>query len=315
MAANIDLGVLEDPDIPQCQVDVLRILDAALNSSGDPATAAAKLADDLRQFFISSESQNTASTLLWNLWMVLLEAVMMVPVGHPWHAALVAAVKGLRSPGGPVVELEGCTLQWADLPHLSEYLFDKWADPTDPDDDDYDPEDLEAWKSFNSFASQLLSDDLPRWIVLPYWVIRAALETPLPQDPDVFECRLWVATEWLTRCGQLVRREMGSTEPLSEQSRASIAPGPLCEGVPPLGPERWEFWRSRLIELASAQPPAGEDGAGEDGVGEDGTGQQPVPSGESLDRIAQAIAVMDAASNDTQGLGRCRDDGIMGSIM
>lgn len=112
--------------------------------------------------------------------------------------------------------------------------------------DDYTPEDLDAWKRFNSFASHLLSDNVMPWIVLPYWEIRTALETPLPQDPAAFECGLWVATEWLMRCGQLLRRDLGSAEALSEREEASIAPGPLCEGISPQGLERWEFWRSTL---------------------------------------------------------------------
>ncbi len=94
-------------------------------------------------------------------------------------------------------------------------------------------------------------------------------------------------TEWLTQCGQLLRKDLASAEPLSERDKASLRPGPLCEGIPVQGLERWEFWRSRLAELASAEPRAGEDGAG-----------QPTPSGASLARIAQAIAAMDAASNN-----------------
>ena len=124
------------------------------------------------------------------------------------------------------------------------------------------------------------------WIVLPYWEIRTALETPLPQDPAAFECGLWVATEWLMRCGQLLRRDLGSAGALSDGEEASIAPGPLCEGISPQGLERWDFWRSRLAGLASAESRPGEDGEG-----------LPAPSDASLARIAEAIAVMDAASN------------------
>ena len=152
--------------------------------------------------------------------------------------------------------------------------------------DDYTPEDLDAWKRFNSFASHLLINNVMPWIVLPYWEIRTALETPLPQDLAAVECGLWVATEWLTRCGQLLRRDLGSAKALSEREEASIAPGPLCEGISPQGLERWEFWRSRLAELASAESRAGEDGEG-----------QPAPSDASLARIAEAVAVMDAAGN------------------
>ena len=106
MAAKIDLGDLKGSDIPQVQADVLRVLEGALNSSDDPATAAANLADDLRQFFIVSKSEDATDTSLWNLWMVLLGVVMIVPIEHPWHAALIAAVERLRSTGGLVVELE-----------------------------------------------------------------------------------------------------------------------------------------------------------------------------------------------------------------
>ena len=106
MAANIDLGALHEPDETQGERDIIRILAAALKSSRDPTTAAAKLADDLRQFFMSSESEDDADGLLWDLWMVLLSAVWLVPVDHPWHVALVALVETLRSTGGPVTEFE-----------------------------------------------------------------------------------------------------------------------------------------------------------------------------------------------------------------
>ncbi|KAL2151406.1 hypothetical protein VTH82DRAFT_6504 [Thermothelomyces myriococcoides] len=278
MATKIDLGGIKDPDMPQSQEDILRIIDGALNSSGNSSTAAARLADDLRQFFIQKESARAASALLWDLWMVLLDAVRIVPIEHPWHAALVAAIEKLRSAGGQVVNLEDCKLNWADLPHLAEYIFDKWVDPTDSDD--YDTEDLDEWKRFNSFASRLLSDDFLAWIALPYWEIRAALEKSPPQDAAAFECKLWVATEWFTRCGQLLYKDISSAEPLDDRELTSIATGPLCEGVHPRSLERWKFWRSRLTELASTEPSV-------------------VLSDASRARIAQAIAAIDAVSNST----------------
>lgn len=121
--------------------------------------------------------------------------------------------------------------------------------------------------------------------MLPYWEIGAALETA-PQEAAVFECKLWVATEWLTQCGRLLYKAMGSTEVLGEREQASINPGPQCEGVLPRSLERWEFWRSRLAELLSAKP-----------EGEGGAEQPVLISGTSMSRIAQAVAVMDAASS------------------
>ncbi len=102
-----DLEALHEPDETEGEADLIRTLTSALKSSHDPTTAAAKLADDLRQFFFeSSESEDDADGLLWELWMVLLSAVWLVPVDHPWHLALVAVVETLHSTGGPVVEFE-----------------------------------------------------------------------------------------------------------------------------------------------------------------------------------------------------------------
>ena len=155
----------------------------------------------------------------------------------------------------------------------------------------YSSEDVDAWKRLNSFMSRLLKDEFPRWMALPYWEISKALETP-PQEGVAFDCYLWVATQWLTHCGQLLRRHMGLAEGLDEEAQEAIPTGPLCKSVPPRSLERWDFWRSRLAELASAEPPAGKDGAGKS-----------VPSERDASslRIAQALAAMDAASNSAKG--------------
>ena len=141
--------------------------------------------------------------------------------------------------------------------------------------------------------SRLLKDEFLRWMVLPYWEIGKALEMP-PPEGAVFECRLWVATQWLTQCAQLLRRNMGLAEALDEEGQKAIPTGPLCKSVAPRSLERWDFWRSRLAELASADLLAGNDGAGKPGPSE--------RDASSL-RIAQAIAAMDAASNSAQKKG------------
>ncbi|KAK0662120.1 hypothetical protein QBC41DRAFT_382266 [Cercophora samala] len=292
MAPKIDLSVLKTPGIPQGEADALDTIDKALNSSDDSVIIAANLADDLRRLVASSKSTSAADTLLWNLWVVLLDVVKVVPIEHPWHAALIAGVKNLLRRGGRVVELEDCTLNWEDLPDLSMYIFDKWADPTERDD--HTSDDFETWKRWNSFASQLLSKEYMDWSILPYWEITAALEVPLPEDPTILECKIWVATEWLRHCADLLYSEMTCEVALDENSMASIKPGPLCEGVYPQSLERWEFWRSRLAQLAGEKPL----GEGED-LGKGDAGQ--AVSSALLSRIKQAITAMDTASNNARG--------------
>lgn len=142
---------------------------------------------------------------------------------------------------GQVSKLEATSLFSARNSNIKE-------DPTDLDD--HSSEDIEAWKRFNSFASRLISHDFQSWIVLAYWEIAGGLET-VPQDTTGFECKIWVATEWLIQCGTILFKDLSSTEELDARELASIKPGPLCQDISPHSVQRWDFWQSRLGELAN----------------------------------------------------------------
>ncbi|KAK4203374.1 hypothetical protein QBC40DRAFT_274680 [Triangularia verruculosa] len=309
MSAKIDLGVLKDPETIQCEADILNIIDEALNSSDDSATAAAKLADDLRKFFASANSEDSADTMLWNFWMLLLDVVRIVPIEHPWHNAIIAAINDLRKKGGHVVELEGRALNWAELPNLRMYIFDKWFSPIS--EDGCTPEEIEIWKRWTSFASQLLDDEFMPWILVAYWEIPAALETPPSQDATISECRLWAATEWLTHCAQPLYKDMRAADALNEQSKESVS-GTTGDDIP-LEIRRWEVWRSKLAELASKESQV--EAVVGDSAGEGGDdAEQPTPNA-YLSRIQRAIAAMDAASNiasGTDSTGEVQDAAVRG---
>jgi hypothetical protein len=104
MTQNIDLDVSKRPDLTQSEADVLSILNEALASQADPASASADLARSLREYISSqgSESLEIAADVLWDLWAILLDVVRIVPVDHPWLEVLIAAVDDLRQQGGPV---------------------------------------------------------------------------------------------------------------------------------------------------------------------------------------------------------------------
>jgi hypothetical protein len=65
------------------------------------------------------------------------------------------------------------------------------------------------------------------------------------------DCRLWVASEWIIRCADILFEHMTSKEELDEGSARAIMLGPLCENVKPLSVERWEYWKKRFSELAT----------------------------------------------------------------
>lgn len=146
MAAAIDFAELIDDESPQSEKDIVAIFEHVLTSSSDPATATARIIDDVREYFWPSESERVANGNLWILWMNLLALVMMVPIDHPWHRVFIDVVDGLRRRGGAVTEAEnvghsssplrikltvsqlhGPKLLWEDLPNLRMYVFDKYA--------------------------------------------------------------------------------------------------------------------------------------------------------------------------------------------
>ncbi|CAI7590194.1 unnamed protein product [Penicillium palitans] len=278
MPTTINLDSLNDPEATQGEADIFQILKLGLTSEADSATGAAQLAESLRGYIHDqgAGSLKIADDLVWDLYITLVRMVTFVPIDHPWHDCLITTVDKLRREGGRIVASDDSG-QWADLPGLSMYLVDIWADPSDTGDST--SENVEAWKRLNSFASRLLADDFRHWINFAWWGITAGLETA-PQDPTEFEWRLWVATEWLIQCGNLLFKDLSSPEELDAEVLASVKPGPLCTHVPPMSLQRWEFWLSRLMELSSGTYTV------------EGGSKEVVLSALSISRIEQAITAM-----------------------
>ena len=104
MAEDIDLYALKQSDSTQSQANVLRILNGALTSQSDPAAASAELVRSLREHGSQSVSPEGIENFLWDLWLILLDVIRVVPIDHSWHEILIATVDDLRRQGGPVAE-------------------------------------------------------------------------------------------------------------------------------------------------------------------------------------------------------------------
>lgn len=150
-------------------------------------------------------------------------------------------------------------------------------------------EDIETWKRWNSFVSGLVARGCPWWIHLAYCEVSDGLET-ISHDKatefdvgTVFECKLWVATEWLIRSGGVLWQDLNSDQELLDEELRSIKPGPLCSDVYPCSAQRWDFWLSRLKELAEKKSTT---------ILKDGTPHDVALSLSSLSRLEEAITAM-----------------------
>lgn len=160
-------------------------------------------------------------------------------------------------------------------------------DPTDADDTELG--DIEIWKRWISFAAGVAGRGCRLWDGFAWWEIKDGLETishdePTSFDPaTVFECKVWVATEWLIRFGGIMFQELNSTKELDARDFESIKPGPLCQNIPRHSVQRWNFWLSRLMELADKRSTTRL---------KDGVSIEVVLSASCLSRIDQAITAM-----------------------
>lgn len=67
----------------------------------------------------------------------------------------------------------------------------------------------------------------------------------------LMESRLWVATEWMIKCADVVFEVVGAEGQLDEKLARPLKGGSLCANVAPASLERWAFWKKRLAELAA----------------------------------------------------------------
>lgn len=187
---------------------------------------------------------------------------------------------------GPVSNpSQRCDIQ---LKTLHTHILTSKKDPTDFPDTVH--EEIEIWKRWNSFVSGLVARGCQQWIFYGYYEIREALEVASHNeatsfDPaTVFECKLWVGTQWLIRCGGILfqdtKKPPGS---YTAKEATSIRPGPLCRDLPSFSIQRWDFWLSRLTELADRRSTTRL---------KDGTAHEVVLSDSSLSRVNQAIGAM-----------------------
>jgi hypothetical protein len=130
------------------------------------------------------------------------------------------------------------------------YLADNdGLDPTELDV--FENKDIIKWKNLNSFVARITNNDFAPWLTFPIWELRSALECPIDKRTSVKSCRIWVATEWILRCGDIIYDDMSSQEQLDEDTSVVIAPGFLCECMSPRSIQRWEFWRKRFLDIVS----------------------------------------------------------------
>lgn len=135
------------------------------------------------------------------------------------------------------------------LPSYNDFYFANIvADPLSTPSRHLREKKIAEWQNMNSFFARLASEDFFPWIQLPFQELRNAFEFP-PSSGRRMESRIWVANEWIMRCGNMLfRRMLGGTA--DERLASSLATGPLCRHIRPLCEDRWRFWQTRIALIS-----------------------------------------------------------------
>lgn len=122
------------------------------------------------------------------------------------------------------------------------------GDPWGEELTENDLQDFEEWKNQNSFTARISTAAWRPSLYLAIWELREGLEKP-PVRGKIQETRIWVACEWLLRCGELIFDFIMIDRP---QKDTALNTGSLCgPEFPQSGIQRWEFWKKRLQELSN----------------------------------------------------------------
>ncbi|KAK0704547.1 hypothetical protein B0H67DRAFT_591628 [Lasiosphaeris hirsuta] len=262
--------------------DVFIAVRNLLTAAGDGADSSAVTATAIANF-IRDEARKPASAnydarrpgsaddrelFVIMCWRIMDYMACCIPPHHPWHAALVGAVRRLHARGDESIfsSPDKAYRKWSDLFELC-YNFWDFYDSMLPfehlTDEEHDSPEahklVTEWKNWISWFAQM-----PRDIATPSIAVRAIepIEEPADSSPTKAECEFWTACEWLIHTAGTVFDVLMARRAGREQAVR-----------PRLSMERWELWKRRLAELAAP-----------DGV-----------DAETKQRVARAIASMEAA--------------------
>jgi len=199
---EINLQSIETSCILESEKHVFSLLSSSLTLSQEEKME--ELANRIDQLCPSNDSRKDIETTLWNLWLMVIDVLRLIPPGHPWQEVLVGAIKKLRE-GEPTTKPRAKPLS---VPIIL-------IDPKEVSDETPTPSVTAGWENLNSFAARLTASGYTDWLfTFPIWSLRTALEEPFPPEEEQLatNTRLRVASNWIIQCSAVLFTEMTASD-------------------------------------------------------------------------------------------------------
>ncbi|KAI0809596.1 hypothetical protein GGR55DRAFT_679430 [Xylaria sp. FL0064] len=236
---------LEAEDLTAIERPIFYAFRDILTATGSTEDRAVELADKIVSI-CESDDQTDASLdeeveqpSVEHVWMIMFDMVSCIPPDHEWQDVWTLALGNLAQRGGRADKHSNTdTFLWKNLPSLTLDMLEKLEQPP------------------GTLGARIAAARIQEWEGFAFWSLREALEKQ--PTPEKIECLVWVASEWIICCGHLLLETLKNP---SDDDHRSIAVGPLCSDLSPVGMERWQFWKMRFAEFASPDNNLGIDSA------------------------------------------------------
>ncbi|KAE8402363.1 hypothetical protein BDV37DRAFT_284844 [Aspergillus pseudonomiae] len=208
---------------------------------------AGQAAEQINRLFPANRPEGSdkesPESFLFEFWDLMIKVACQLDHEEIPMQRFVNLLKALRQLPANVVLGDG-TPAWRDLPHFSMYLSEEW-NSFNPRESGPDDERLCRWINLNGLMIYLdngeLLDGLSRALV----TISLCLESDEGKAQASVMSLVPAAAKWFKLCGSKIYKASQAGE-----CRDSEVRGQLWKGDPGYCMPRWEFWRTRLAQLA-----------------------------------------------------------------
>lgn len=244
------------------------IVDALQSSRLSDSQAKSRAIENSTVYFCTSAgSRKESQDVMWRFSMVVVAIIWQIPHDHLYQDILTDAVISLRKRTEPNAKFgTGETFwdDWESLPELFMLIADMrqgtgptWrihsmnvlltivllTDPIACHEEQAPREKIINFQRLTSFTARLTGAGYTKWINWPVDELSHALGASREKGM-AFDCRLWIATEWLLRSADVIYialSESGKDLELQDTWKVLRQMGPALQ--------KWQAWKQRLVEL------------------------------------------------------------------
>ncbi|KAI3392493.1 hypothetical protein diail_5658, partial [Diaporthe ilicicola] len=256
----LQLETLKERDFSEVQTQILDVLAYAINAATDEAATEAAI--QLDALCPPLDQYPDAQDYMWAIWEIIMDAAESHDVTNEIQEGMIRTLQALQQIAKGDMDIYGGDgfkkRVWRDLPVLPVCFEASFNDPTsDSAKSELTPKSAQMWRNINRFGARFFSGGLLGPYSQAIHALRLALEDEPSPVPEVAECRLRVACDWVFYGASPLllwaQENIGYTDVPEDDTAAFTPGGVLYKGPQTMCLLRWGFWMQRFEEFGKME--------------------------------------------------------------